>query len=520
MAFLTDSWKIDVLAFLVGALTVLYFFIKQKYSYWERKGIKTPSCYNYFVGHITELFMGKESFADFSTRMYKSSQEPFIGIYTVLQPILLVRDPELIRTIFIKDFPHFTDRGVHSNEGYDPLSGNLFSLSGKRWKEMRAKFSPTFTSGKLKAMFSTFIDCGSILENYLEKLATNGEILDVSEISASHSTNIIASVAFGIDIDCIKNPDCEFRVCGRQMFETSFWNNLRFAMFFIAPKLMSLLRIKIASENVERFLLSMVKQNLEYREKNNVSRKDFFQLLIQLRNSGTVQLDGDWDTVIMADHKQKTLTLNEMTAQCFVYFGAGFETSSTTLSFCIYELVKNPEIQKRVHEEIDRVIEQHEGLITYDSLADMKYLEACIDETLRKYPPLSFLTRECVKEYKLPGTDKVIEKGTQLFIPAFALQRDEKYYEEPDKFIPERFSEENLSGKDLTNRPYYPFGEGPRNCIGRKMGKLQVKVGLVSMLKKFHFELEDRLKKNEIKFDPKVFVISPLGGIKLHIKKR
>lgn len=79
-------------------------------------------------------------------------------------------------------------------------------------------------------------------------------------------------------------------------------------------------------------------------------------------------------------------------------------------------------------------------------------------ETLRKYPPINFITRECGKEYKLPGTDIVLEKGTQVFIPAYALQRDEKYYEESDKFIPERFIEENSLANNMASRPYIPFG--------------------------------------------------------------
>lgn len=139
---------------------------------------------------------------------------------------------------------------------------------------------------------------------------------------------------------------------------------------------------------------------------------------------------------------------------------------------------------------------------------------------MRKYPVVPLLVRECVKDYTIPGTDNVIEKGVEIFIPAFALQRDEKYYENPDKFIPERFNEENMAGKNIVNRPYLPFGEGPRNCIGMRMGKMQTKVGLVLMLQKFRFELENRLKKNEFTFDPHVFILSPLGGINLHIIKR
>jgi len=150
----------------------------------------------------------------------------------------------------------------------------------------------------------------------------------------------------------------------------------------------------------------------------------------------------------------------------------------------------------------------------------MKYLESCIDETLRRYPSLPILNRTCIKNYQIPGTDKVIEKGTQVFIPAMALHWDEKYFEDPEKFIPDRFNEENSAGKNLINRPYLPFGEGPRNCIGMRLGKLQTKVGLVMMLQKFRFELSDQHKNCDMKLDPKTILIAPLGGIHLRVFKR
>lgn len=385
MALLTDSWKVDILVVFVGVLTAFYLYVKRKHSYWERKGFKTLPGSNIFAGHFKDVLLSKKSIADLNRELYNSTKEPFIGMYGWIRPILLVRDPKLIRLIMIKDFNHFPDRGMHCNEEYDPLSGHLFVLPGQKWKNLRAKLSPTFTSGKLKAMFSTLLNCGSTLQEYLEKLANKGEMLDVREISASHATNVIASVAFGIDIDAMNNPDNEFRVCGRNIFKASFSQNFKGIISFIAPKLLSILRIKSVDSSVEKFIMSVVRQNLEYREKNNVSRKDFFQLLIQLRNSGSVQLDDQWDTVIQADENQKTLTINEMAAQTFVFFAAGFETSSTTLSFCLYELAKAPEIQKRVHEEIDRVLGEHDGQITYDSVSEMKFLEACIDGEFFKF---------------------------------------------------------------------------------------------------------------------------------------
>lgn len=79
-------------------------------------------------------------------------------------------------------------------------------------------------------------------------------------------------------------------------------------------------------------------------------------------------------------------------------------------------------------------------------------------ETLRKYPQASILPRTCVKNYQIPGTDKIIEKGTAIFIPIYALHRDEKYYPDPEKFEPGRFSKENSAGVNQINRPYYAFG--------------------------------------------------------------
>lgn len=142
-------------------------------------------------------------------------------------------------------------------------------------------------------------------------------------------------------------------------------------------------------------------------------------------------------------------------------------------------------------------------------------------ETLRKYPVLSVLTRGCGKDYQIPGSNITIEKGVEVFIPVLGLHRDEKYYTEPLKFNPDRFNDDDLIGSNQVTRPYYPFGDGPRNCIGMRLGQMQSKVGLVLMLQKNRYELHDgQLKHDELKFDPSQFLLSPLGGLSLRIFKR
>lgn len=112
----------------------------------------------------------------------------------------------------------------------------------------------------------------------------------------------------------------------------------------------------------------------------------------------------------------------------------------------------------------------------------------------------------------------IIEKGTVVFIPVYALQHDKQFYHQPEKFIPERFCDEN--NKTFIEMPYMPFGEGPRNCIGLRMGKMQTKVGLIAMLQKFRFELTKERMNRKMEFSPKSFLIAPIGGIGVKVFQR
>lgn len=198
-------------------------------------------------------------------------------------------------------------------------------------------------------------------------------------------------------------------------------------------------------------------------------------------------------------------------------FNSSTSTQCTPLIFKFP--ARNPEWQRKVQQEIESVLDKHNGEITYESVSEMNLLENCIDETLRMYPPLLVLNRECTRDWKIPNTDVVIEKGVQVIIPAYALQRDEKYYPNPDQFIPERFNAENSAGKSFVDRPYMAFGEGPRICIGLRLGKMQSKVGLVLMLKNYNFELIGSTLKPLV-INTSSFIIAPVGGLPLKITKR
>lgn len=113
MSLLTCGWQINCLALLIGALTICYLFLKRIFSYWDRVGFKTLPGYQYLFGHFKDVLFGKQSQPELVEWLYNSTNEPYIGIYGVTRPMLLVRDPELLRLIMIKDFNHFTDRELY-----------------------------------------------------------------------------------------------------------------------------------------------------------------------------------------------------------------------------------------------------------------------------------------------------------------------------------------------------------------------------------------------------------------------
>ncbi|XP_055601566.1 probable cytochrome P450 6d4 [Uranotaenia lowii] len=424
----------------------------------------------------------------------------------------------MVRNIMVRDFAHFHDRGPGIDEERDPLSGHLFSLAGEKWKHLRAKLTPTFTSGKLKGMFPTLVNSGESLQNYIGKRAAAGQVVEIRDILARYNTDNIASVAFGIQIDSINNPDEMFRTMGRKMFASSFRNNMRGLLNFIVPKLNRFLKMKFVDDDVEEFFIRMVRDTLEYRERTGVIRKDMMQLLLQLRNTGTVAVNDDqWEakaTTGTGSGSFKSFSLNEVAAQAFVFFLAGFETSSTTMSFCLYELAKNPETQRKVQREIDQILAKYGGQLTYEGTMEMPYLECCIDETLRKYPPVPILNRECTKDYLVPGTGITIEKGTAVILPIAGMQHDPQYYPDPMQFRPERFQ-----GEGIKDKPYAPFGDGPRVCIGSRMGKIQTKVGLTQLLSKFNFQLHGH-DEPELVMDPNSFIPTPINGINFKVRYR
>lgn len=155
--------------------------------------------------------------------------------------------------------------------------------------------------------------------------------------------------------------------------------------------------------------------------------------------------------------------------QAILFLIAGFETSSTLLSFACGTLATMPELQERLRKDIKTAAAKNGKECTYDLVNEIPLLDQVLLETLRMYPPVSRVDRTCTKPYDIPGTNLHLNVGDVVVIPIAGVMHDPEHYPDPDVFDPERFSPEEKNKRP--NQLFLPFGMGPRNCIGKKKRK-------------------------------------------------
>ncbi|XP_065214987.1 probable cytochrome P450 6a23 [Planococcus citri] len=504
-----------IIAAILLLFVYLYFSYKNLYSYFEKNDVPYVKPLPFF-GNTFDWIAMKKSLPMIQFDMYNQlAPHRFGGMFVGTKKTVLIRDPELIRTILVKDFSYFQNRHLKSNKS-DILSQNLFMMRGEEWKNLRIKMTSTFTSGKMKLMFPLVRECGTKLHTVLEEISNKDDFY-VKDICARFTTDVIGSCAFGLEINSLDDPDSVFRKMGNKVFEISYINILRF-MF---PKLQNFFNLFRNNNDVSEFFLGLVQKTVKHREEHKVVRRDFLDLLINLKNETDSHKTDDHQTrqdlekfisQIGGKHTASNvdMTVELMAAQSFLFFVAGFETSSSTLSFMLLELAQNQHVQDKLRDEIIQVLENNDNEFTYEAMKQMKYLDMVIDETLRKFPITGSLGRECDKPYKIPGSKFVIPEGTTTSISIRGIHYDSKYYERPDEFYPEHFTEEAKA-----KRPHYtflPFGEGPRVCIGERFAKMQVKVGAVNLLKDFSYHVSPKLKL-PVEHSPGVGLFDIKGGI-------
>ncbi|XP_017669140.1 PREDICTED: cytochrome P450 3A9-like [Lepidothrix coronata] len=467
-AFSTETWA---LLLLFVALLVVYG--TWPFGVFKKLGIPGPRPLPFF-GTCLEY---RKGFLEFDSDCFKKYGKVW-GIYDGRQPVLAVTDPQIIKSVLVKDcYSTFTNRRRVDLAG---VLINAISLAeDEQWKRLRTVLSPTFTSGKLKEMFPIIKHYGEVLVKNVEKQLEKDNSLSVKDIFGSYSMDVVTSTSFGVNIDSMNNPKDPFVREMKKLVKFDFFDPLFILSFvfpFVTPLLAKMNLSFFPADAVDFFMRSIGKIKEDREKEAHKGRVDFLQLMIESQNSPSHE---NKET----NHSYKALTDVEVLSQAFIFIFAGYEPTSNTLCYLAYELAMHPDVQQKVLEEIDKVL-PNKAPLTYDAIMKLEYLDMTVSETLRMYPLGGRLERTCKKDVEINGV--IIPKGTVVTIPPYVLHRNPEYWPNPEEFRPERFSKENKESIDPYT--YLPFGAGPRNCIGMRFALLTLKVAITSLLQHFTFQ--------------------------------
>lgn len=210
-------------------------------------------------------------------------------------PVILVKDPDLIKQMIIKDFEHFTEHRVIITEEIDPLFGkNLFSLTGQKWKDMRTTLSPAFTGSKMRQMFHLIGNCCDDGVTHLlnESKQHHRMVVDIKDLFTRFTNDFIATAAFGVNVNSLKDKDNEFYMIIKKATTFNGMQAFKFVGYSMIPKLMKLLKIQIFQPSLQTFISRLVGDTMKQREDSGLIRLDMIHLLMQAKKEGIIQEDG------------------------------------------------------------------------------------------------------------------------------------------------------------------------------------------------------------------------------------
>uniref|UniRef100_A0A8C5E6N3 unspecific monooxygenase n=1 Tax=Gouania willdenowi TaxID=441366 RepID=A0A8C5E6N3_GOUWI len=441
---------------LVVALITLFFV----YAYWtygtfKKMGIPGPKPVPLFGNMLAYRQVCFKSYIIFDGR----------------QPVLCITDPTMIKAVLVKEcYSFFTNRRNFRLNG--PMYDAVSIAEDDQWRRIRSILTPSFTSGRLKEMFGIMKHHSDNLVSSMKKTADKDEPLDLKEFFGSYSMDTVTSTSFSVDIDSLNNPSDPFVSNIKKMLKFDLLSPL----FLIITYACSFL--------------------IYYQ-----TRVDFLQLMIDSQKNTD------------PSNKEKGLSDHEILSQAMIFLFAGYETTSSSLTFLAYNLATNPEVMTKMQEEIDRTF-PNKAPVDYQTLMQMEYLDCAINESLRLYPIAARLERVAKASVEINGL--VIPKDMVVMVPTWPLHRDPNIWPEPEKFKPERFSKENKDTIDPYT--YMPFGLGPRNCLGMRFAILSIKLAMVEILQKFSFAM---CKETEVPLELDVQgLMAPKRPIKLKLVPR
>lgn len=267
---------------LIGLLGLFmgFNYMTRKYSYWERRGVNYPKP-TFFFGNAWEIMTFKKPIGYWLKSLYVSMPNvPYFGIYVMDEPYLVLKSPEIIKQVLVKDFSYFSDRTIATPKHSDLFSNFMFMQKSPDWKSTRVKLTPTFSSGKLKHLLPTI---NTVVENLRQYLDRNQGILDAKTVCSKFTIDAVSKIFFEINAHCLDNENSKLEKIGRDMFAFTLRNGIAQTCYFFNLGLVRLFKLDFFDKHINDFFLDAFWKTINSRKASEFKNNNFIDILREIR---------------------------------------------------------------------------------------------------------------------------------------------------------------------------------------------------------------------------------------------
>ncbi|MDQ4122474.1 MAG: cytochrome P450 [Acidobacteriota bacterium] len=395
------------------------------------------------------------------------------------QPMFFVNHPDLIRDVLVTNAAKF-HKGRALQRMKRVLGQGLLTSEGEFHLRQRRLAQPTFHRQRIAGYAASMVEYGERVSGEWR----DGETYDISEEMMRLTLYIVAKTLFGANVE---NEADEIGDAMTTLIGAFNYLLLPFSELLEKLPLPIAKRFNKAKETIDRVIYKIISE----RRQTGEDRGDLLSMLLLAQDED----DGG------------RMTDEQVRDECLTLFLAGHETTANALTWTWYLLSQNPEVEQRFYEEINRVL-PGKLLPTFEDYANLNYVEAVLAESMRLYPPAWAIGRLAIENHKLNNFP--VEKGALVLLSPYAMQRDGRFWNDPETFHPERWA--NISVKEASQKfVYFPFGGGVRRCIGEQFAWTEGVLLLATIARKWRLRL---LPEQKIALNPLV-TLRPKYGMKM-----
>lgn len=410
-----------------------------------------PNSLHFLLGNLLQLRNERIQF-------FLEQKKALGNIYQIKVPsrkIVVLTNPDWIKYVLVDNNKNYT-----KSFAYDSiklfLGNGLLTSEGEFWKRQRRLSQPAFHKEKLSLMFKNMMAQTEKSIKRLEKYADTNLSINLSKELYKLTLDIVNSTLFYNEID--NTTDRIYKVVskGNEYITKRIDSPIQLPEWLPTP---SRMKEKEVLKEMDEIFFSVI----ERRRKNPTQHEDLLSMLMEAKDEETGE----------------AMTNRQLRDEIITIFVAGHETTQIALGWIFYLLTNNADVLQRLIHEIDSTL--HGEAPTIQNIRSLHYLKQVIDESMRCFPPAWILGRKTIEKDVIDGYE--IPAGTNVIMPIYVVHHDEQYWENPSIFNPDRFTFENV--KSQHKYAYFPFGGGPRLCIGNNFAMQEMQVVIVMVLQKY-----------------------------------